>query len=230
MIHKIPLASHCLVIREGGNAYEQFTTLVANACQLAGFRSAMLHNRPGQKFPNITYGCHRGTQHCHRPQLLNPDQEKRRSRQPILPTAKGNVCSFRFTIYFSREHSCWFIPLSMPGVMKHTGHAEAPPSQVQIAAGRLDKTELKLIKQMLDKFIPISAIQSLIKCRTGKTFDYHQFYHLNNHKLARMKLMPSAGGTGTPGRVQRCKPALCCNKLEGQAEEASEFPIQLETC
>ena len=171
-------------------ANAELTNLVANACQLAGFKSV----------------CHRGRCYKSSQDLLHPDSEKRRAKQPTRPLSKDEACSFRFSVYFSRDHNRWFIPLSMPGNMKHSGHAEAPPSQVQIAAGRLEKKELELIQQMLRRFLPISAIKSLVKCRTGKTFNYHQFYQLNNHKLARMKLEPSSNGKGTtPASRLLCK-------------------------
>ena len=187
-------------------ANAELTNLVANVCQLAGFKSVLPSNNPNLAFPSITYGGHRGRCYKSSQDLLHPDSEKRRAKQPTRPLSKDEACSFRFSVYFSRDHNRWFIPLSMPGNMKHSGHAEAPPSQVQIAAGRLEKKELELIQQMLRRFLPISAIKSLVKCRTGKTFNYHQFYQLNNHKLARMKLEPSSNGKGTtPASRLLCK-------------------------
>ena len=34
----------------------QLTAIIANACQLAGFRSTLLGSSPNQQFPSITYG------------------------------------------------------------------------------------------------------------------------------------------------------------------------------
>lgn len=157
---------------------KRMTGYLENACRGAGF-SIVAGNTRSTKNGRIKRHVYHCPRYKHKKDSNVTESKRQRNRKSSRPTMDEPTCPFKFTVCQDTKTGVYFFPRCVSGNLNHVGHFKLAPEHLPVSMKALAAKEIDNILDQLSLHFTPSAINRLLKLRSG--------IQLSRDQLAKLK-------------------------------------------